>query len=93
LLAGVNDGDGDARRLAALLRGIRCKINLIPWNSHPEASFSRPAPQVIARFQALLRELGHAVYLRTPRGDDIDAACGQLANRGAVSALAESNAG
>jgi 23S rRNA (adenine2503-C2)-methyltransferase len=75
----------DADRVAKLLRGFRCKVNLIPWNPHPEAPYARPTAEAITAFQNRLRELGLAVYLRTPRGDDIDAACGQLANRDRIS--------
>jgi len=81
LLAGVNDSLRDAAQLAKLLRGLKCKVNLIPWNPHPEAPYERPAPAVIDAFQAECKRLGLPTYLRTPRGDDIDAACGQLANR------------
>src|SRR5689334_4968979 len=81
LLAGVNDSLGDAAQLAKLLRGIKCKVNIIPWNPHPEAPYERPAPAVIDAFQAETKRLGLPTYLRIPRGDDIDAACGQLANR------------
>ncbi|HTR52511.1 MAG TPA: 23S rRNA (adenine(2503)-C(2))-methyltransferase RlmN [Kofleriaceae bacterium] len=90
LLAGVNDSLRDAAQLAKLLRGMKCKVNLIPWNPHPEAPYERPAPAVIDAFQAECKRLGLPTYLRTPRGDDIDAACGQLANRsrdGAAPAL------
>jgi 23S rRNA (adenine2503-C2)-methyltransferase len=83
LLAGVNDRRQDADRLAALLRGLPCKVNLIPWNPHPDAPFQRPAPEAVEAFQNRVKELGLPAYLRTPRGDDIDAACGQLANRSA----------
>lgn len=78
LLAGVNDALTDAADLARLLRGQRCKVNLIPWNPHPEAPYRRPAPEVIEAFQNECKRLGLPTYLRTPRGDDIDAACGQL---------------
>jgi 23S rRNA (adenine2503-C2)-methyltransferase len=81
LLAGVNDSLADAARLAKLLRGMPCKVNIIPWNPHPGAPYERPTPDAIAAFQNELKALGLPVYLRTPRGDDIDAACGQLANR------------
>ena len=81
LLAGVNDSMREAGQLAKLLRGMRCKVNLIPWNPHPEAPYQRPVPAVIDAFQAECKRLGLPTYLRTPRGDDIDAACGQLANR------------
>jgi 23S rRNA (adenine2503-C2)-methyltransferase len=82
LLAGVNDSMEDADRLARLLRSMRCKLNLIPWNPHPGAPFARPSRAAIESFQNRVKELGLAAYLRTPRGDDIAAACGQLANRG-----------
>jgi 23S rRNA (adenine2503-C2)-methyltransferase len=81
LLKGVTDSLADAARLAKLLRGIRCKVNIIPWNPHPEAPFERPTPAAIDAFQNECKRLGLPTYLRTPRGDDIDAACGQLANR------------
>jgi len=81
LLAGVNDRREDADRLAALLRGLPCKVNLIPWNPHPESPYRRPSPAAIEAFQNRVKELGLPAYLRTPRGDDIDAACGQLAAR------------
>ena len=88
LLAGVNDHDDDAKRLAKLLHGFRCKVNIIPFNPHPLAPYKRPTDENIERFQNKTRSLGLPTYLRTPRGDDIDAACGQLANRGAVTTAA-----
>ena len=81
LLAGVNDTDADAERLVRLLRGIACKVNLIPWNPFPGPAFERPSAERIRTFQERLRAAAMAVYIRTPRGDDIDAACGQLAGR------------
>ncbi len=81
LLAGVNDSLADAGQLAKLLRGLKCKVNIIPYNPHPEAIYTRPAPDVVDAFQNECKRLGLPTYLRTPRGDDIDAACGQLANR------------
>jgi 23S rRNA (adenine2503-C2)-methyltransferase len=81
LLAGVNDSMRDAAQLSKLLRGMKCKVNIIPWNPHPEAPYRRPAPAVIDAFQSECKRLGLPTYLRRPRGDDIDAACGQLANR------------
>ncbi len=82
LLAGVNDTLDDATRLAKLLEGFSCKVNLIPFNGHPAAPYRRPSPEAIDAFQQRVRACGLPAYLRTPRGDDIDAACGQLANRG-----------
>jgi 23S rRNA (adenine2503-C2)-methyltransferase len=79
LLAGINDSDDDARRLARLLAGMPAKVNLIPWNPHPLSPYKRPSAARVKSFQALLRERGCPVYVRRPRGDDIDAACGQLA--------------
>ena len=72
LIAGVNDSLADAARLAQLLRGMKCKVNLIPWNPHRHAPFQRPSPEVIDAFQREVKRLGLPAYLRTPRGDDID---------------------
>ncbi len=84
LLAGVNDSMEDAARLAQLLRGMPCKVNLIPWNPHPLAPYKRPSAEAIEAFQNEVKRLGLPAYLRTPRGDDIDAACGQLAAKSDV---------
>jgi 23S rRNA (adenine2503-C2)-methyltransferase len=81
LLAGVNDSLADAAQLAKLLRGIKCKVNIIPYNPHPESPYVRPTPEAVDAFQNECKRLGMSTYLRMPRGDDIDAACGQLANR------------
>ena len=78
LLAGVNDSAEQARQLARALRGIPSKVNVIPFNPHPGSAFSRPAPDQIERFQNVLRDEGVQVNVRRPRGDDIQAACGQL---------------
>lgn len=86
LLAGVNDSDDDVRRLAALVGDIRCQINLIPFNPHPHAPYSRPSPERVRRFAGLCRAAGLRAYVRTPRGDDIGAACGQLALSGGAGA-------
>ncbi|HVZ72013.1 MAG TPA: 23S rRNA (adenine(2503)-C(2))-methyltransferase RlmN [Polyangia bacterium] len=83
LLAGVNDTDADADRLVRLTKGLPCKVNLIPWNPFQGPKFERPSPERIRAFQDRLRGAALPVYIRTPRGDDIDAACGQLAARGA----------
>jgi 23S rRNA (adenine2503-C2)-methyltransferase len=79
LLGDVNDSDADARRLAALVREFRCHVNVIPFNPHPHAPYRRPDAQRVERFVASLRSAGIQCWLRTPRGDDIQAACGQLA--------------
>jgi len=78
VLKGVNHSAEDARRLSGLLSGIRAKINLIPFNPHPGSRYQRPAPQEILEFQNALRARGHQVNVREPRGEDIQAACGQL---------------
>jgi 23S rRNA (adenine2503-C2)-methyltransferase len=78
LLSGVNDSPADAKSLAELLRGIRCKINVIPFNPHPGSAFRRPDDGDIALFQDTLQAHGFQVNVRRPRGDDIQAACGQL---------------
>jgi len=78
LLAGVNDSPGDARRLIKLLHGIRCKINLIPFNPWPGAPFERPPETAVAAFQALLIEAHFTAFVRKSKGQQILAACGQL---------------
>jgi 23S rRNA (adenine2503-C2)-methyltransferase len=78
LLADVNDSDEDARRLVKLLRPLRSKVNLIPFNEHPYSPFRRPSEERVQRFQRLVGAAGMTVLVRTPRGDDISAACGQL---------------
>ncbi len=79
LIKGKTDSLEDAARLAQLLRGMKCKVNIIPWNPHPHAPYERPSDAAIEAFQNEVKRLGLPAYLRTPRGDDIDAACGQLA--------------
>ena len=78
LIEDVNDSDHTAKELVRLLRDFRCKINLIPFNPFPQSTFSRPTKQKILRFYKLLRDDGIMVTSRTTRGDDINAACGQL---------------
>ena len=78
LLAGVNDQVEHARELAQLLDGYPCKINLIPFNDFPNSGFKRPSGNAVSRFWKVLMEAGFIVTVRTTRGDDIDAACGQL---------------
>ena len=78
LLAGVNDSPEQARELSRLLRGFPCKINLIPFNPFPGAGYRRPSATAVRAFQDRLSRDGYEVTLRTTRGDDIQAACGQL---------------
>ncbi len=78
LLKGVNDQLEHARQLAKLLRDVRCKINLIPFNPFPAAGFDRPDERSVRTFQSYLINAGYATMLRTTRGEDINAACGQL---------------
>jgi len=78
LLGGVNDGPENAREVAELLRGLRCKVNLIALNPGPGIEFSTPAPERVEAFQAILRQAGIPAFVRRPRGRDIYAACGQL---------------
>ncbi len=78
LIEGINDHPQDAIRLARLLKGIRCKINLIPFNEHELLEFKRPSPEAIGRFQRILMEHNYTVLVRTTRGADIYGACGQL---------------
>ena len=78
LLAGVNDHAADARRLVQLLRAMRCKINLIPFNEFPGSPFHRPSEQAVLRFQSILRDAGLDAFIRKSRGRDVLGACGQL---------------
>ena len=78
LLAGINDQPEHAQQMIELLVGIPCKINLIPFNPFPHSGYERPSNNAIRRFQDMLHKAGHNVTVRTTRGEDIDAACGQL---------------
>ena len=78
LLAGVNDQVEHAQELTQLLKDYPCKINLIPFNDFPNSGFERPSGNAVSRFWKVLMEAGFIVTVRTTRGDDIDAACGQL---------------
>ena len=79
MLEGVNDGDAEARELAAIAARVRCKYNLIPFNPFPNSEFRRSGPERIRRFAEILQRAGVTVTTRKTRGDDIAAACGQLA--------------
>ncbi|HJQ84382.1 MAG TPA: 23S rRNA (adenine(2503)-C(2))-methyltransferase RlmN [Candidatus Binatia bacterium] len=79
LLAGENDSDADARRLVRLLHGLRSKVNLIPFNPFPGSGFAPSPRERIVRFQTIVRAHGLNATIRESRGQDIQAACGQLA--------------
>jgi len=81
LLDGVNDAPAHARALAKLLQDVPCKLNLIPFNPFPESGFRRSRPEAVTRFRDILVESGYVATIRKTRGDDIDAACGQLAGQ------------
>lgn len=79
MLDHANDGVEHAHQLADVLKNTPCKINLIPWNPFPEAPYAKSSNTRIDRFQKTLMEYDFTVIIRKTRGDDIDAACGQLA--------------
>jgi 23S rRNA (adenine2503-C2)-methyltransferase len=79
MLEDVNDADAHARELVALAARVRSKFNLIPFNPFPNSGFKRSSPERIRRFAERLQRAGQAVTTRKTRGDDIAAACGQLA--------------
>ncbi len=78
LLADLNDTPEDAERLATLVAGLPCKLNLIPFNPHPGSEFRRPAPERVAAFKAALQARHLNTSIRATRGDERMAACGQL---------------
>ena len=81
MLDGVNDSDADARALLHLVRDVPCKLNLIPFNPFPASGFHRSPAERVRRFASILIEGGIVTTTRKTRGDDIDAACGQLAGK------------
>ena len=83
LLADVNDRPEDARRLPELLAGLPVQVNLLPLNPHDRTPYRAPSPGAVRAFQANLRAAGLHALVRTPRGQDIAAACGQLGVSGA----------
>jgi 23S rRNA (adenine2503-C2)-methyltransferase len=78
LLGGFNDSAEDARRVVRLLANLRCKVNLIPWNPG-ELPYEKPDPERIEQFQKILADKDMRVFVRYSRGQDVMAACGQLA--------------
>ncbi|RKR06905.1 23S rRNA m(2)A-2503 methyltransferase [Kushneria sinocarnis] len=81
LIKDVNDQREHAEGLAEILADLPCKINLIPFNPFPGSGYEKPSRNQIMRFQQWLYELGYTAPIRMTRGDDIDAACGQLVGR------------
>jgi 23S rRNA (adenine2503-C2)-methyltransferase len=78
LLKDENDSPQDAARLVKLVRGLRCKINLIPFNEFPGGPFRRPSDEAVLRFQAIVTRSGIDAFIRKSKGRDILGACGQL---------------
>lgn len=78
LIAGVNDSPEQARQLAKLLKDFPCKINLIPFNPFSLSDYERPGKKAITQFWKIISDAGFVTTVRSTRGDDIDAACGQL---------------
>jgi 23S rRNA (adenine2503-C2)-methyltransferase len=81
MLAGVNDSVAQAQELARLLKPVPCKINLIPFNPFEQSGYQRSDAEAVARFRDTLMQRDFTVLVRKTRGDDIDAACGQLAGQ------------
>ena len=81
MLDGVNDHDAHARELVAIARQVPCKYNLIPFNPFPNSGFRRSPAERIRRFAGILQDAGIVATVRKTRGDDVDAACGQLAGQ------------
>ena len=78
LIRGLNDSPEDAKRVTKLLRGIRCKINLLPFNEFPGSQYKKPSEESVLKFQEVLLNHHFSVFIRKSRGADILAACGQL---------------
>ncbi len=79
IIRDINDRPNDARQLVRILNGIRCKVNLIPFNPFPGSTLQKPADSDISAFQRILMEKGLTVMVRHSKGEDIQGACGQLA--------------
>jgi 23S rRNA (adenine2503-C2)-methyltransferase len=86
VIRGINDSLKDARRLVRVLHGIRCKVNLIPFNPFPGTELGTPEPSQMLAFQALLRSKGLSAHIRESRGRDILGACGQLSGEDSATA-------
>ena len=81
MIDGVNDSDAHVRALLARIADVPAKFNLIPFNPFPRSEFRRSRPERVRRFQQILMDAGYVATVRKTRGDDIDAACGQLAGQ------------
>lgn len=81
MLEGTNDGDEHLRQLIDIAHEVPCKFNLIPFNPFPDSGFRRSSGPVVRRFSQLLNDAGIVTTTRKTRGDDVDAACGQLAGQ------------
>lgn len=81
LLKNINDSVEDAERLVYLLKDLKCKINLIPFNEHPFSPYKKPDNETTLKFHNILYRAHLAVFTRKTRGDDIDAACGMLGGK------------
>ncbi len=81
MLEKINDSEENARELAILLKDVPAKVNLIPFNPFPETRYKRSSNNRIYKFRDILAAAGLTVITRKTRGDDIDAACGQLAGK------------
>ena len=81
MLKGINDSEADARRLVELIDGIPAKVNLIPFNPWPGSTYETSSGNAIRRFANIVMDAGYAAPVRTPRGQDILAACGQLKSK------------
>lgn len=92
MLKDVNDSDEDARRLTRLISGIPAKVNLIPFNAWPGAPYARSSSDRIGSFASIVHNAGYASPVRTPRGTDIMAACGQLKSQSVRARRARSQA-
>ena len=87
LMAGVNDSPADAAKLARLLKGLHCKLNLIAFNEFPGSPYRTPAPEAVSAFQQILLDHHYTAILRASHGRDILAACGQLSGQAAAGAV------
>jgi 23S rRNA (adenine2503-C2)-methyltransferase len=81
LIEGVNDSEADARKVVRLLRGLKAKVNLIPFNEHPGSEFRQPPEERLLAFQRVLTDAHYTALIRRSKGADILAACGQLSGR------------